>query len=78
MESASNRINRYYDADSDSLYIELSAKPGGDAREIAPGVVADFDDAGNLVGLDIEHASQKMDLKNFELDSLPLLLAKPA
>jgi len=67
----------HYDAESDSLYIELNATPGDDAREIAPGVVADFDAAGNLVGLDIEHASQKMDLRNFQIDSLPLTLAQP-
>lgn len=68
----------YYDADSDSLYIELSVTPGSDAREIAPGVVADFDPSGNLVGLDIEDASKKMDLRRFELDSLPLIAAEPA
>ena len=67
-----------YDADTDSLYIELSAAPGSDAREIAPGVVADFDSGGNLVGLDIEEASKKTDLRNFELDALPLLMARPA
>jgi len=68
----------HYDADSDSLYIELSATPGSDAHEIAPGVVADFDSGGNLVGLDIEDASKKMDLRKLELDSLPLMLATPA
>jgi len=67
-----------YNSDTDSLYIELSTVPGSDAREIAPGVVADFDSGGNLVGLDIEGASKKMDLRKFELDALPLLMARPA
>jgi uncharacterized protein YuzE len=68
----------FYDAESDSLYIELISTPGDDAREIGPGVVADFDAQGNLVGLDIEHASTKMDLRKLEVEALPLLLAKPA
>jgi uncharacterized protein YuzE len=68
----------YYDGESDSLYIELSSAPGADAREIAPGVVADLDNQGNLVGLDIEHASKKMDLRRLEVESFPLTLAKPA
>jgi len=61
----------HYDAETDSLYIELCATPGADADEIAPGVVADFDADGRLVGLDIEHTSKVMDLAEVEIDGLP-------
>lgn len=53
-----------YDKDSDSLYIELSAAVGLDAEEISPGVVADYDATGNIVGLDIENASQHIALSH--------------
>ncbi len=39
--------------ETDSLTIALTDAPGTEAREIVEGVVADFDAAGNVVGLDI-------------------------
>ena len=32
-----------YDADTDSLYIDLSNRTGVDSREVAPGAVVDLD-----------------------------------
>ena len=43
----------HYYADTDSLYIDLNDKPSVESREVVPGVIADFDEAGNLVGLDL-------------------------
>ncbi len=48
---------RYY-VDTDSLYIDLSEKPSVDSREVAPGIVLDFDAEGRLVGIDIDQASK--------------------
>ena len=62
----------YYPA-TDSLYIDLSEKVASDSHEIADGVVADFDDRGNIVGLDIQHASEKLDLTRIETIALPPL-----
>ncbi|HLI30389.1 MAG TPA: DUF2283 domain-containing protein [Terriglobia bacterium] len=59
----------HYYPETDSLYIDLNSKPSADSREIADGVVLDFDDAGNVVGIDIDHASEKL---NFEADASPL------
>ena len=41
---------RYY-PETDSLYIELNPQPSVDSRIVAEGVVADFDAAGNIVGI---------------------------
>lgn len=60
---------RYY-PDVDSLYIKFKEVPGADADEIADGVVADFDAEGNLVGFDIAHAAQKLDLQALEIVGL--------
>lgn len=61
---------QYYPA-TDSLYIELSSAPGAETREVADGLVADFDSAGNVVGLDIDQASRKLDLSKIETIALP-------
>jgi uncharacterized protein YuzE len=62
----------HYYAETDSLYIELSDKAGADSREVAPGVVADFDADGQIVGFDIDHASQVVDLSRLEAEALPI------
>ncbi len=61
----------HYYPDTDSLYIDLNAKPSADSREIAEGLVVDFDSDGRVVGIDIQHASEIMDLKTLETESLP-------
>lgn len=62
----------WYYPDTDSLYINLADRPGADAQEVAPGVVLDFDADGNLVGIDIDRASQVVDLSRLEAESLPV------
>ena len=61
---------QYY-PETDSLTIELTGAPGAEARQIVEGLVADFDAAGNVVGLDIDHASRKLDLSKVETIALP-------
>ena len=62
----------YYYKNTDSLYIDLSEKKSADSKEVAEGVVLDFDSKGNLVGIDIDHASQMVDLKRLETNGIPL------
>ena len=66
----------HYYPDTDSLYIDLSAKPSAESREVADGVVLDFDTEDNIVGIDIQHASMKLDLKTLETQDLPVSTAK--
>lgn len=61
---------KYY-ADTDSLYIDLSEKPSAESQEVAPGIVVDFDEENNIVGLDIDHASKIINLSELEITSLP-------
>ncbi len=63
------KLNYY--ADTDSLYIDLSELPSAESREISEGVVLDFDAKGNLVGIDIDNASAKVQLKDLVLSNLP-------
>lgn len=64
------KLNYY--PETDSLYIEFSKKAGKDSQEVAYGVVLDFDEEGNLVGIDLDHASQIVDLNHIETESLPI------
>jgi len=61
----------HYYPETDSLYIELASAPGAEAREIVEGLVVDLDANGNVVGLDIDHASHKLDLSKVETIALP-------
>jgi len=61
----------HYDAATDSLYIDLADRPSVDSDEVADGVVLDFDADGHLVGIDIDHASQRVNLNQLVLDRLP-------
>jgi uncharacterized protein YuzE len=61
---------KYY-PDTDSLYIDLSSQPSVESLEVSEGVVLDYDAAGNLVGIDIDNASQKVELKELTLSKLP-------
>ena len=63
------KINYY--ADTDSLYIDFSSKPSADSLEVSQGVVLDYDAEGNLVGIDIDEASIKLDIKELILNKLP-------
>ena len=60
----------HYYSETDSLYIELSVKPSADSREAAPGVVLDFDTLGELIGIDIDHASKVTSLTRLEVAGL--------
>ena len=60
-----------YYPDTDSLYIDLSEQPSTESREISEGVVLDYDAQGRLVGIDIDNASTKVELKKLTLSKLP-------
>lgn len=60
-----------YHPDTDSLYIDLSERTSVESREISEGVVLDYDSEGRLVGIDIDNASNKVEMKRFILSKLP-------
>ncbi len=63
------KLNYY--RETDSLYIDLSSKPSVDSREVSEGIVLDYDAEGKLVGIDIDNASHKIDLKEVILSKIP-------
>ncbi len=70
------KLNYY--AETDSLYIELAERPSTDSREVSEGIVLDYDEHGRLVGIDIDNATNKIDLQRLVLNKLPGEIEKPA
>ena len=64
------KLNYY--PDTDSLYIDLTEKQSTESREVSEGVLLDYDVEGNFVGIDIDNASQKLELKTLVLNKLPV------
>ena len=63
------KLNHY--PETDSLYIDLSEKSSAETKEMSVGVLSDHDAEGNLVGIDIDNASTKVQLKSLSLSKLP-------
>jgi len=63
------KINYY--PDTDTIYIDLSSKVSVESMEISEGVVLDYDETGKLVGIDIDNASNKLDLTEMILNNIP-------
>ena len=63
------KLNYY--PETDSLYIDLSSKPSAETREVSPGINLDYDVHGELVGIDIDNATKKTDIKELFLNHIP-------
>ncbi|MBF0102459.1 MAG: DUF2283 domain-containing protein [Desulfobacterales bacterium] len=61
-----------YYPDTDSMYIDLSETVSIESQEVSHGVVLDYDQNGNLVGIDIDNASKKLSLKELVLSKIPV------
>ena len=61
-----------YDPDTDMLYIELVSAVSAESEEVAPGIVLDFDEKNQVIGIEIEDASKFIDLSKLEVSALPI------
>ena len=61
-----------YFPESDMLYIKLMDGISTESEEVAPNVVLDFDAENRVLGIEIEDASQRMDLSQLEISALPI------
>jgi uncharacterized protein YuzE len=64
-------IFQYY-PDTDMLYIQLTTGVSTESEEVAPGIVLDFDERNQVIGIEIEDASTFIDLSRLELSALPI------
>jgi len=49
-----------YDKEVDVVYIQFSEKKVFESDEDKPGIILDYDDEGNIVGIEVLEASKKM------------------
>jgi uncharacterized protein YuzE len=61
-----------YYPDSDMLYLQLGNRTSTESEEVAPGIVPDYDEHRQVVGVEIEGASELVDLSRLELRALPV------
>jgi uncharacterized protein YuzE len=69
IEGLHHELNHH--PDTDSLDIDFSDRPSVESREVAEGVVLDYDSSGRLVGIDIDNAANKVELQKLILSKLP-------
>ena len=49
-----------YDIEVVILYIQFSEEKIGESDEDKPGIIIDYNDSGNIVGIEVLNASKKM------------------
>jgi uncharacterized protein YuzE len=64
-------MNIAYFKESDSLYFELSPEDAAHAWEAQDGIVINLSSDGRVIGIEIEHASQKADLSLLRVGNFP-------
>jgi uncharacterized protein YuzE len=57
-----------YDKTTDSLYIKLAPAGSTESEEVSENLILDYDANGNVVGIDVQHASQRLDMKSIHVE----------
>ena len=66
-----------YDRVGDTLYIRLRDEKVAESDEVAPGIIVDFNERGDVIGIEILWFSQrKIDLRELVLKGPEALVAK--
>jgi len=66
-----------YDRFGDALYIKLSDDDAAESDEIAPGIIADFNEKGEVIGVEILWFSKrKLDFTKLIIEGPEALMAK--
>lgn len=62
------------DHEADALYLSLSEKPATESEEVSPGIIIDFDENGQAVGIEMLHLSKRAsatDVQRLLFESVP-------
>jgi len=68
-----------YSKDADALYVYFKEEFVAKSKEIEDGVVIDFDEKGQLVGIEVLDVTQRFklsDIVNVNIENLPVEAAK--
>ena len=59
-----------YLEDTDTLLIELKSGPVSETRDLDENTVLDLDEQGRVLGITIEHATKRRELKSISFDRM--------
>ena len=54
------------DREADALYLNLNGAPAAESREISPGVILDYNEAGTVVGIEMLYLSKRVPEGNLD------------
>lgn len=64
-------MNIIYHVETDMLYIELADRVSTESEELAPGIVLDYDQDNQVIGIELDHATQRTSLSEIKLTTFP-------
>lgn len=64
-------MNIIYHVETDMLYIELADRVSTESEEVAPGIVLDYDQDNQVIGIELDHATQRTSLSEIKLTTFP-------
>jgi len=62
------------DHEADALYLSLSEEPATESEEVSPGIIVDFSENGQAVGIEMLHLSKRAsaaDVRRLLFESVP-------
>jgi uncharacterized protein YuzE len=62
-----------YFEDTDTLYLVFRDAAVDETRDLDENTLVEFDKAGNLVSMTIEHARERADVANFSFQQVPVM-----
>jgi uncharacterized protein YuzE len=63
-------MNIKYFQDTDTLYIEFKPAEVAESKDLDENTVLDLDQSGNICGITVEHASQRVDIPRFSYEQV--------
>lgn len=61
-----------YFSDTDTLLVEFTSGDANDTRDLDENTLAEYDQAGNLISITMEHASKRTDINTFSYSTQAL------
>ena len=71
-------MRMHYSQDADAIYIRLKEDPIHNTDEVAENIIMDFDAKGNVIGIEILCASEKVDVSELIIQSFDKVMVGKA
>jgi len=68
----------HYSPDADAIYIRLKEDRICNTDEVTEDILMDYDDKGNVIGIEILSASEKVDVRELTVQAFDKVLIKKA